>query len=164
MGIVTAAMEIQLTQCRYKVHYSDNPETPSRIETMIFDITGTITRGEFTITDFSVVADISIETLLFSVSSIECKLSYPMATALVECAMLHSIKPAPENVEIFQNFPKDGILGTIDGRDIYIGKWRIDVDIVVEACLLYLGRVNLILGMARDIGEDYRGLEEDNEL
>jgi Cd2+/Zn2+-exporting ATPase len=50
-----------------------------------------------------------------------------VAGALVEYAMLHSIKPVPENVENFQNFPGEGISGTIDGRDIYIGNKRIGV-------------------------------------
>jgi Cd2+/Zn2+-exporting ATPase len=48
-----------------------------------------------------------------------------VAGSLVEYAMLHSIKPVPENVENFQNFPGEGISGTIDGRDIYIGNKRI---------------------------------------
>ncbi|KAJ1393069.1 P-type ATPase [Sesbania bispinosa] len=105
----------------------DYLETLSGIKTVAFDKTGTITRGEFTVSDFSAVDDISIETLLYWVSSIESKSSHPMSAALVEYGMLHSIKPVPENVENFQNFPGEGISGTIDGRDIYIGNRRIAV-------------------------------------
>jgi len=43
----------------------DYIETLSGIKTVAFDKTGTITRGEFTVTDFSVVDDISIKTLLY---------------------------------------------------------------------------------------------------
>lgn len=43
----------------------DYIETLSEIKTVAFDKTGTITRGEFTVADFSVVDDISIETLLY---------------------------------------------------------------------------------------------------
>lgn len=44
----------------------DYIETLSGIKTVAFDKTGTITRGEFSVTDFSVaVEDISIETLLY---------------------------------------------------------------------------------------------------
>ena len=50
-----------------------------------------------------------------------------MAAALVEYGMLHSIKPLPENVENFQNFPGEGVFGKIDGKDIYIGNRRIGV-------------------------------------
>jgi len=45
----------------------------------------------------------------------------------VDYARLHSIKSVPENVENFQNFPGEGIFGTIDGRDIYIGNKRVGV-------------------------------------
>ncbi|KHN45233.1 putative inactive cadmium/zinc-transporting ATPase HMA3 isoform X1 [Glycine soja] len=104
----------------------DYIETLSGIKTVAFDKTGTITRGEFTVTDFSVsVDDISIETLLYWVSSVESKSSHPMAAALVEYGMLNSVKPIPENVENFQNFPGEGVYGIINGKDIYIGNRRI---------------------------------------
>jgi Zn2+/Cd2+-exporting ATPase len=61
------------------------------------------------------------------ISSIESKSSHPVAGALVDYARLHFIKPVPENVENFQNFPGEGIFGTIDGRDIYIGNNRVRV-------------------------------------
>ncbi|KAK7290039.1 hypothetical protein RIF29_04160 [Crotalaria pallida] len=106
----------------------DYLETLSGIKTVAFDKTGTITRGEFTVTDFCAIEDnIIIETLLYWVSSIESKSSHPMAAALIEYGMLHSIKPIPENVENFQNFPGEGIYGKIDGKDIYIGNRRIGV-------------------------------------
>ncbi|XP_057430636.1 cadmium/zinc-transporting ATPase HMA2-like [Lotus japonicus] len=105
----------------------DYLETLSGIKTVAFDKTGTITRGEFSVTDFCAVDDISIETLLYWVSSIESKSSHLMAAALVEYGLLHSIKPVPENVENFQNFPGEGISGTIDEIDVYIGNRRIAV-------------------------------------
>ncbi|KAL2340269.1 hypothetical protein Fmac_008209 [Flemingia macrophylla] len=104
----------------------DYIETLSGIQTVAFDKTGTITRGEFTVTDFSVVVDdTSIESLLYWVSCIESKSSHPMAAALVEYGMSNSTKPIPEYVENFQNFPGEGVFGTIDGKDIYIGNRRI---------------------------------------
>ncbi|ESW10813.1 hypothetical protein PHAVU_009G240000 [Phaseolus vulgaris] len=103
----------------------DYVETLSGIKTVAFDKTGTITRGEFTVTDFSFVDDISIETLLYWVSSIESKSSHPMAASLVEYGMSHSVRPIPENVENFENFAGEGVFGTIDGKDIYIGNRRI---------------------------------------
>ncbi|CAK8531828.1 unnamed protein product [Lathyrus sativus] len=110
----------------------DYLETLSRIKTVAFDKTGTITRGEFVVTDFSVADEFSNETLLYWISSIESKSSHPVAGALVEYAMLHSIKPVPENVDNFQNFPGEGIFGTIDGKDIYIGNRRIGLRAVCE--------------------------------
>lgn len=48
-----------------------------------------------------------------------------MAAALVEYGMSNSVKPIPENVENFENFAGEGVFGTIDGKDIYIGNRRI---------------------------------------
>lgn len=48
-----------------------------------------------------------------------------MAAALVGHGVLHSIEPKPENVDDFQTFPGEGVIGKIDGKEIYIGNWRI---------------------------------------
>ncbi|KAF5461715.1 hypothetical protein F2P56_017790 [Juglans regia] len=104
----------------------DYLETLSKIKIVAFDKTGTITRGEFVVTDFqSVRDDISLNTLLYWVSSIESKSSHPMANALVDHARSLAILPLPENVVEFQNFPGEGIHGKIDGDDIYIGNKNI---------------------------------------
>lgn len=48
-----------------------------------------------------------------------------MADALVEFARSLEIKPKPERVENFQNFPGEGISGKIEDNEIYIGNWKI---------------------------------------
>ncbi|PON56835.1 P-type ATPase, subfamily IB [Trema orientale] len=104
----------------------DYLELLAKVKTVAFDKTGTLTRGEFMVTDFQPVRDeISFNTLLYWVSSIESKSSHPMAAALVGHGTLHSIEPKPENVKDFQIFPGEGVFGKIDGEDIYIGNWRI---------------------------------------
>ncbi|XVF82277.1 hypothetical protein PTKIN_Ptkin16aG0033100 [Pterospermum kingtungense] len=106
----------------------DYLEILSKIKIAAFDKTGTLTRGEFFVTDFrSLCEDISLNTLLYWISSIESKSSHPMAAALVEYGRSHSIEPKPEIVEDYQNFPGEGIYGRIDGRDIYIGSRKISV-------------------------------------
>ncbi|XP_070667794.1 cadmium/zinc-transporting ATPase HMA2, partial [Malus domestica] len=104
----------------------DYIEILAKVKIMAFDKTGTITRGEFVVMDFqSLRDDISLNTLLYWVSSIERKSSHPMADALVDYGRLFSVEPNPENVEEFQNFPGEGIHGKIDGQDIYIGNRKI---------------------------------------
>uniref|UniRef100_A0A803Q7Z1 HMA domain-containing protein n=1 Tax=Cannabis sativa TaxID=3483 RepID=A0A803Q7Z1_CANSA len=104
----------------------DYLEILAGIKIMAFDKTGTITRGEFVVTDFrSLCEDISLETLLYWVSSIESKSSHPMAAALIDHGKSLSVEPKPENVEEFENFPGEGIHGRIDGQDVYIGNKRI---------------------------------------
>ncbi|KAG2721832.1 hypothetical protein I3760_02G099700 [Carya illinoinensis] len=104
----------------------DYLEILARVKIAAFDKTGTITRGEFVVTDIQAINDdVSLSTLLHWVSSVESKSSHPMAAALVDYARLHSIEPKPENVEDFQNFPGEGVFGKIDRHYIYIGNRRI---------------------------------------
>ncbi|KAI3447316.1 hypothetical protein Pfo_003981 [Paulownia fortunei] len=105
---------------------AEHLETLARIKIMAFDKTGTITRGEFMVVDFkSLQDDISLNALLYWISSIECKSSHPMAAALVEFARAHAIEPKPDRVEKFQNFPGEGISGKIEDHEIHIGNWKI---------------------------------------
>ncbi|RZC86346.1 hypothetical protein C5167_007532 [Papaver somniferum] len=100
----------------------DYLEILAKIKVVAFDKTGTITRGEFSLTDFqSVSQDIGLDNLIYWVASIESKSSHPMAAALVDYGSSNSIKPQPENVTEYQNFPGEGISGEIDGRKIYVG-------------------------------------------
>ncbi|KAG2241694.1 hypothetical protein Bca52824_090267 [Brassica carinata] len=105
---------------------ADYLETLAKIKTVAFDKTGTITRGEFIVTDFkSLSRDINLHSLLYWVSSVESKSSHPMAVTLVDYAKSVSVEPKPEAVEDYQNFPGEGIYGKIDGREVYIGNKRI---------------------------------------
>ncbi|CAI9760959.1 unnamed protein product [Fraxinus pennsylvanica] len=101
-------------------------EALASIKIMAFDKTGTITRGEFVVADFkSLLDDVSLNTLLYWVSSIESKSSHPMATALIDFAREHSIEPKSDQVDKFENFPGEGICGKIEDNEIYIGNWKI---------------------------------------
>ncbi|KAI3881248.1 hypothetical protein MKW92_003405 [Papaver armeniacum] len=106
----------------------DYLEILAKIKVVAFDKTGTITRGEFSVTDFrSVSQDISLDNLIYWVASIESKSSHPMAAALVDYGSSNSIKPQPENVTEYQNFPGEGISGEIDGRKIYVGNKKMAI-------------------------------------
>ncbi|KAK1417080.1 hypothetical protein QVD17_26202 [Tagetes erecta] len=101
-------------------------ETLSKVKVFAFDKTGTITRGEFSVSNFhSLIDNISTEKLLYWVSSVESMSSHPMAAALVDYAEFNSVKAQPENVEEFENFPGEGIFGKIEGKNIYVGNQKI---------------------------------------
>ncbi|KAF9612468.1 hypothetical protein IFM89_000216 [Coptis chinensis] len=101
-------------------------ETLAKIKTLAFDKTGTITKGEFSVKEFrSISPDVSLNTLIYWVSSIESKASHPMAAALVDYGHYNSIEPNPENVEEFQSFPGEGVYGEIDGKSIHVGNRKI---------------------------------------
>ncbi|XP_068642288.1 cadmium/zinc-transporting ATPase HMA2-like [Aristolochia californica] len=103
----------------------DYLEALAKIKVMAFDKTGTITKGEFSVTEFRDCHNVSKATLLYWVSSIESKSGHPMAAALVEYSRLNGQEPKPENVKEFEIFPGEGIYGEIDGKSIYIGNKRI---------------------------------------
>ncbi|KAG5527967.1 hypothetical protein RHGRI_028782 [Rhododendron griersonianum] len=101
-------------------------ETLSKIKILAFDKTGTITRGEFVVTDFhSVSNEVTLNTLLYWVSGIESKSSHPMVAALIDYAQTLSIEVKPERVEEFENFRGEGVHGKIDGKDVYVGNQKI---------------------------------------
>ncbi|MFS7967163.1 putative translocase [Helianthus anomalus] len=98
-------------------------ETLSTVKFICFDKTGTITKGEFSVSSFNPLID--NQKLLYWVSSLESKSSHPMAAALVDYARANSVEPQPDNVEEFKDFPGEGIYGKIDGKDVYIGNQKI---------------------------------------
>ncbi|KAL0346881.1 UNVERIFIED_CONTAM: Cadmium/zinc-transporting ATPase HMA2 [Sesamum calycinum] len=105
---------------------AEHLESLARIKIMAFDKTGTITRAEFLVADFISLQDnLSLERVLYWISSIESKSSHPMAAALIDFARAHAIEPEPEKVEKFQIFPGEGIYGRIEDKDIYIGNWKV---------------------------------------
>ncbi|KAL7600040.1 hypothetical protein Lser_V15G23596 [Lactuca serriola] len=101
-------------------------ETLAKVKIFAFDKTGTITRGEFSVSEFrSVKDDIGLDKLLYWVSSIESKSSHPMAASLIDYAQSHSVKAQPDNVEEFENYPGEGVYGKIEGKNVYIGNQKI---------------------------------------
>ncbi|KAK6945733.1 hypothetical protein RJ641_013277 [Dillenia turbinata] len=101
-------------------------EILAKVKNVAFDKTGTVTKGEFSVTEFkSLCEDVSSETLLYWVSSIESKSGHPLAAALVDYGKMNSVQPKPENVEDFKNFAGEGIYGKIDGSGIHIGNRKI---------------------------------------
>ncbi|KAJ0753431.1 putative translocase [Helianthus annuus] len=100
-------------------------ETLSTVKSICFDKTGTITKGEFFVSNFHPL--INNHKLLYWVSSLESKSSHPMAAALVDYARAHSVEPQPDNVEEFKDFPGEGIFGKIDGQDVYVGNQKIGI-------------------------------------
>lgn len=57
------------------------------------------------------------------VASVENKASHPMASALVNFAELHGVKPA-EHVTDFEVIVGEGVTANVNGRIIHIGNSR----------------------------------------
>ncbi len=92
-----------------------------RVTTLVFDKTGTITKGQPDVTDV-VPADTksTSESLLQLAASVEKKSEHPLAEALVRYAADRAIALLP--VEQFIALPGIGVRGTIQGKTIEVRK------------------------------------------
>jgi Cu2+-exporting ATPase len=105
-------------------------ETSARIQVVVMDKTGTLTKGEPEVTD--VITD-GIETgeLLRFVAAVERESEHPLAQAIVRHH--DQMGWAPLGASRFENVPGHGAVATVDGRRIAVGNLRLmerdDVDL-----------------------------------
>jgi Cu2+-exporting ATPase len=97
-------------------------ETSARIEVVVMDKTGTLTKGEPEVTD--VITDGIAETeLLMLVAAVERSSEHPLAEAIV-----HRAEEAGADVveaEAFENVPGHGAVATVSGRHVAVGNRRL---------------------------------------
>ena len=92
-------------------------EETGKIDFVIFDKTGTITKGEPTVTD--VIALEGEKELLEIAYSLEKESSHPLAIAVNEYAEKNKIKYI--KIKDFVNIPGKGLSGSINGEKVYTG-------------------------------------------
>jgi P-type Cu2+ transporter len=97
-------------------------ETAARIEVVVMDKTGTLTKGEPEVTDV-VVDGIDEAELLALAAAVERESEHPLADAIVHRADANGVPHAP--VESFESVPGHGALATVDGRRVAIGNLRL---------------------------------------
>jgi Cu+-exporting ATPase len=98
-------------------------ETAHKLNTVVLDKTGTITKGEPSLTDV-VAADGLIENgLLQVVASAEKQSEHPLATAIVRAAEERNLMF--EKVENFNALEGRGIEAVVGGRDLLLGNLRL---------------------------------------
>jgi Cu+-exporting ATPase len=101
-------------------------EMAHRMQAIILDKTGTITRGEPSLTDVIAADDMQEETLLRLVASAERGSEHPLAQAIVSKAQERQIQLVePQN---FKAIPGHGIEVSVDGRTILAGNRKLMAD------------------------------------
>lgn len=100
-------------------------ETSARIDTVVMDKTGTLTKGEPEVTDV-VVDDIDEAELLGLVAAVESASEHPLAAAIVSYAADRGIKPLPLNG--FRNVPGHGATAEVQGRRVAVGNRKLMVE------------------------------------
>lgn len=94
-------------------------ERAHKIDTVVFDKTGTITKGKPSVTDIMTFNGVNEQTLLQQAASLEHKSEHPLGQAIVEKAKelgLHL-----ENVESFQSLTGIGVTGVVQGYAMAVG-------------------------------------------
>ena len=101
-----------------------------RLQTIVLDKTGTITRGQPALTDVVALEPFTEEQLLQLVASAEHGSEHPLGAAIVKGALGRKIQLRP--VTTFGAVVGGGILATIDGREVRVGNERFLRDAGIE--------------------------------
>jgi Cu2+-exporting ATPase len=97
-------------------------ETAARIDTVVMDKTGTLTKGEPEVTD--VIAEgIDEARLLALVAAVERDSEHPLAQAIVTEAEQRGVPVL--RAESFESVPGHGALATVDGHRVVVGNRRL---------------------------------------
>jgi Cu+-exporting ATPase len=95
-------------------------ETTSKIRTVVFDKTGTITKGRPAVTDvLPVLPGLSPDSLLAWAAAVEQNSEHPLGEAIVEGARVRGVA-VPATVD-FDSVPGHGVKGQVDGRRVLLG-------------------------------------------
>ena len=102
---------------------AESLETARRLHTIVFDKTGTITKGEPGLTDVVVQKDFLEDEVLKLVAAVETRSEHPLGEAIVKGAKERNLA-LPEPAE-FEAIPGYGVRALVEGREIFIGNRKL---------------------------------------
>lgn len=94
-------------------------ETAARIDTVVLDKTGTLTKGEPEVTDFRTFGNENPTELLALLAAAERESEHPLARAVVEYAAAHSAPTYAAST--FRNVTGQGAIATVNGHTVLLG-------------------------------------------
>ena len=97
-------------------------ETSARIDTVVMDKTGTLTKGEPEVTDV-VVASIGEDELLALVAAVERESEHPLAGAIVRYAADRAVPQL--SLDGFRSVPGHGASADVQGRRVAVGNRKL---------------------------------------
>lgn len=101
------------------IRSGDALQTTMRLQTMVLDKTGTITRGKPALTNVVAEHGFDEEDLLRLAAAVERSSEHPLATAIVEAAHAHQMV-LPE-VTNFRALPGHGVEAEVEGQQVLLG-------------------------------------------
>ncbi|HEX6290260.1 MAG TPA: cation-translocating P-type ATPase [Herpetosiphonaceae bacterium] len=101
-------------------------EQLARVDTIVVDKTGTLTRGQPQVTDVIALDGVAEQEMLRAAAALEARSEHPLAQAIVRATADRGIVwPEPA---AFAPLPGRGVSGTVDGRAWTIGNRRLLVE------------------------------------
>ncbi|MEK7168377.1 MAG: heavy metal translocating P-type ATPase [Patescibacteria group bacterium] len=98
-------------------------EAASKINTIVFDKTGTITKGKPEVTDIEELEDLSEKEIVSIAASLEKQSEHPLAEAIVNYAEVENYKL--NEVAEFKAIPGYGVKGKIGKVEYYLGNRKL---------------------------------------
>jgi len=105
-------------------------ETAHKINTIVFDKTGTITEGKPEVTNIVTSGSYREEELLLLAASCEKTSEHPLGEAIVSEAKSRNLKLV--DVDDFKAIPGKGIYALVNNQPIYLGNEKLLLDLKVE--------------------------------
>lgn len=139
-------------------------EAAHKIETIVFDKTGTITEGKPKVTDIITFSNFTREQVLMIAASAEKGSEHPLGEAIVNAA-------SEENLELkkldnFKAIPGQGIEVSIEGKKVLMGnkKLMLGNNVICESCedslekLASEGKTPMLIAVEKDQGMELMGI------
>ncbi len=98
-------------------------QTLKDVQTIVFDKTGTITKGRPEVTDIIPAEGLDSDYVLRLCASVELGSEHPLGQAIVRKAMEKELPLIP--LRDFQAIPGKGVMGLLDGKVITVGNQRL---------------------------------------
>lgn len=108
-----------------------------KVNTVVVDKTGTITKGKPTLVDIQNISNLKDEELVSILASLEKKSEHPIAHAIVSYAQEKNISTA--DISNFEGIQGKGLKGTISGIEYFVGNVKLVKDLGIS-----LDNINLL--------------------
>ncbi len=135
---------------------SSSMDRLSKIKTVIFDKTGTITDNEPEITNFTTYGDRNFAVSLLY--SIESGSNHPIALAIVK--YLKDMEPEKLNISEYREVPGSGVYGIYDSKAIEARRAGDHISLVVDGA--EFASINLKHKLRDGIEDDIKNLQKNN--
>ncbi len=119
-------------------------ETSARIQVVVMDKTGTLTKGEPDVTDVITDGVTAEDELLRLVAAVERESEHPLAKAIVRHAQQREV--AIPRAEGFENVPGHGATAQVEGKRVAVGSMRLMTRDNVELGVLAARRNEVAAG------------------